>query len=66
MKDWPLGAAWARAVETARLMVGVPSYVAYCEHMQQHHPERTVMSETEFFRNRQEARYGGRGGGRCC
>jgi len=25
-----------------------------------------VMSEAAFFRNRQEARYGGRNGGRCC
>jgi uncharacterized short protein YbdD (DUF466 family) len=25
-----------------------------------------VMSKAAFFRNRQEARYGGRNGGRCC
>ena len=52
--------------DTGRLMVGVPPYAAYREHMAQHHPEAPLMNEREFFRNRQEARYGGRGGGRCC
>lgn len=53
------------ARETARLMVGVPSYDAYRRHMAEHHPERPAMSEVEFFRNRQQARYGS-GAGRCC
>jgi len=52
--------------EAARQMVGVPSYEAYCRHVAQHHPGRDPMTEREFFRNRQEARYGARGGGRCC
>jgi uncharacterized short protein YbdD (DUF466 family) len=47
-------------------MVGLPSYSAYLRHMAERHPERTPMSEPEFFRDRQEARYGGRNGGRCC
>lgn len=52
---------------TARMMVGLPSYDAYCSHMAQHHPDQPPMNRTEFFRNRQEARYGGKGGsGRCC
>lgn len=51
--------------ETARLMVGVPPYQGYCRHMAEHHPEAPVMSETDFFRNRQQARYGS-GAGRCC
>ena len=55
----------ARAVETARLMVGVGSYAAYREHMAQAHPEQPFMSEAEFFRERQHSRYGG-GQGRCC
>ena len=54
-----------RAVETARLMVGLGSYAAYREHMAQAHPEQPFMSEAEFFRERQQARYGG-GQGRCC
>ncbi|MGF7147594.1 uncharacterized short protein YbdD (DUF466 family) [Sphingomonas zeicaulis] len=52
--------------ETARLMVGMPSYEAYCRHMAEHHPDQPVMTRTAFFRDRQQARYGGRGGGRCC
>ena len=55
----------ARAVETARLMVGVGSYSAYREHMANAHPEQEPMSEAQFFRERQQARYGG-GQGRCC
>ncbi|MBL8648264.1 MAG: YbdD/YjiX family protein [Sphingosinicella sp.] len=56
----------ARLRETAHLMVGLPSYAAYLRHMAERHPERTPMSETDFFRDRQEARYGGKNGGRCC
>ena len=52
--------------DTARLMVGVPSYEAYRAHMAAHHPDRPVMCERTFFRNRQDARYGSAGGGRCC
>lgn len=52
--------------ECARLMVGQPSYEAYCDHMARHHPEAEVMDRTAFFRNREQARYGGAGGGKCC
>lgn len=51
---------------TARLMVGMPDYDAYVAHMTQHHPEGVVMTRTQFFRDRQEARYGGKNGGKCC
>ncbi|WP_298398706.1 YbdD/YjiX family protein [Sphingobium sp.] len=51
---------------TARLMVGMPDYDAYLRHMAQHHPDQPAMDRTQFFRNRQEARYGGKNGGRCC
>ncbi|WCT72095.1 CstA-like transporter-associated (seleno)protein [Sphingomonas naphthae] len=57
---------WARLRETARLMVGVPSYDAYRAHMAEHHPEATPLTRVAFFRDRQEARYGGKNGGRCC
>lgn len=51
----------------ARLMVGVPNYETYVEHMGRQHPDTPVMSYAEFFRERQNARYGGGGGGlRCC
>ncbi|MFS0850862.1 YbdD/YjiX family protein [Novosphingobium panipatense] len=49
-----------------RLMVGQPSYDAYLAHMAQRHPHATPMSRVEFFRNREQARYGGAGGGKCC
>lgn len=55
-----------RLREAARLMVGQPSYDAYVRHMAAHHPEQTPMTRLAFFRNREQARYGGKGGGRCC
>ena len=45
------------AVRTARLMVGIPDYDAYVAHRQCHHPGEPIMSYTEFFRERQKARY---------
>jgi len=58
--------AWDILTRSARLMVGHGDYRAYCEHMAHHHPDAAVMDERAFFRSRQEARYSGRGGGRCC
>ena len=54
--------------QAARLMVGVPDYDTYVQHMRLTHPERPVMDYETFFRERQEARYGGADGrpGRCC
>ncbi|KAB2966248.1 YbdD/YjiX family protein [Zoogloea sp.] len=54
--------------QAARLMVGMPDYDNYVQHMHLNHPEKPVMSHQEFFRERQEARYGGADGrpGRCC
>lgn len=59
---------WRRyAGQTMRLMVGLPEYDAYVAHMQATHPEAEVMTYEAFFRERQEARYGGKGRvGRCC
>lgn len=51
--------------DTANLMIGIPSYETYLAHMASRHPDIRPMSEAEFFRNRQEARYGA-GGARCC
>jgi uncharacterized short protein YbdD (DUF466 family) len=56
---------WRQAVQTARLLIGVPDYDTYVEHMRLRHPERPVMSYAEFFDERMRARYRG-GGGRCC
>lgn len=55
-----------RLRETARLMVGMPDYDAYLRHRAAHHPGEPVMDRVAFFRDRQEARYGGKNGGRCC
>ncbi len=53
-------------VRTARLMVGVPAYDAYVEHRRRAHPGEPIMTYAEFFRERQEQRYGGNGVSRCC
>ena len=50
------------------MLVGVPDYDNYVEHMRNRHPDLPAMSYEEFFRERQQARYGGdgKGGMRCC
>ncbi|SMF16339.1 YbdD/YjiX family protein [Pseudogulbenkiania subflava] len=54
--------------QAASLMVGLPDYDTYVEHMRTTHPDQTPMTYEEFFRERQDARYGGGSGkvGRCC
>jgi len=49
-----------------RLMVGLPDYSAYLDHMEATHPGQPVMPYEAFFRERLEARYGAGRGGRCC
>lgn len=49
-----------------RMMVGMPDYDDYLRHMAEHHPQQPAMNSAQFFRERQEARYGGRNGGKCC
>ena len=44
--------------QSMRLMVGVPEYSTYVDHMRNAHPDQPIMSHVEFFRERQEARYG--------
>lgn len=51
--------------QSARLMVGMPEYDTYLEHMKNAHSDRPAMSYPEFFRERQEARYGGKVS-KCC
>ncbi|MBM7693697.1 uncharacterized short protein YbdD (DUF466 family) [Peribacillus deserti] len=50
------------------LLVGVPSYETYVEHMNSNHPDQKIQSRKEFFREAQEARYNAKGGkvSRCC
>ena len=60
--------AWLRCLcDTARLMVGQPSYDVYLEHIRRLHPDQPPMTKAEFFRDREAARYGGGTRGfRCC
>ncbi|MBS1208608.1 MAG: putative small protein [Proteobacteria bacterium] len=51
--------------QAARMMVGVPDYDTYVQHTRLMHPDRTPMTYEEFFRERQEARFGG-AVGKCC
>ncbi|SCK18542.1 YbdD/YjiX family protein [Vogesella sp. LIG4] len=63
-----LGTLGKQLGQAARLMVGQPDYDTYLAHMRSTHPEQTPMTYEEFFRERQQARYGGGSGkvGRCC
>ena len=68
-REWSrdLGKAGRYLAQSLRLMVGLPDYDNYLNHMEATHPDEPVMSYEDFFRERQEARYGGKGRvGRCC
>ena len=54
--------------QAARMLVGMPDYDTYVAHMRSTHPEQAPMSYEAFFRERQDARYGGGKGRpiRCC
>ncbi len=54
--------------QTAALMVGQPDYETYLAHRAQVHPDEAPMSRTEFFRNREDRRFGvgNNSGFRCC
>lgn len=57
-----------KLTNSARLMVGQGDYEAYAEHMRRNHENLTILTPAEFFRNREEARFGGDGrrAFRCC
>ena len=40
--------------QAAKLMIGMPDYDNYVEHMRVNHPDQTPMTYEEFFRERQE------------
>lgn len=54
--------------DSARLMVGQGNYETYVAHIRVTHPGLTPMSEREYFRNRENARFGvgNTNGFRCC
>ncbi len=43
------------------MLIGIPDYDTYVQHMSDNHPDKPVMTYKEFFRERQDARYGGSG-----
>ena len=45
-------------VQATHLMVGMPSYQNYLDHMAKTHHGKPVMNYEEFFRERQAARFG--------
>ncbi|UMX88159.1 putative selenoprotein [Klebsiella pneumoniae] len=49
-----------------KMLIGIPDYDNYVTHMQTNHPDQPYMTCEEFFRERQQARYGGDGARRCC
>ena len=52
--------------QAARLMVGQPDYDTYVQHVRLTHPDKTPMSYEEFFRERQDTRFGAKSNGKCC
>lgn len=53
---------WQRLQQSFRLMVGVPDYQTYLEHMAKHHPELEAMDAKTFYRHCVDARYPSAGG----
>lgn len=49
----------------ARMVAGVGCYEAYLTHMWERHPAQVPMTNIEYFRDRQDARFGG-GTSSCC
>lgn len=47
------------------LLVGMPSYDKYVEHMKLHHPDKIPKTQKEFFAECLERKYGA-GGAKCC
>jgi uncharacterized short protein YbdD (DUF466 family) len=48
---------YQRAVQTARLMIGIPDYETYVQHRKAFHPDEPIMTYEQFFVERQEVRY---------
>lgn len=58
---------WARSriVAIARALLRVPDYDSYLAHQTVHHADSRPLTRSEFFAQRQSARFG-RGSSRCC
>ena len=57
-KNWSrIATLWQRLQQSFRLMVGVPDYPNYLEHMKKHHPDLEAMDAKTFYRHCVDARY---------
>ena len=54
---------WQRLQQSFRLMVGVPDYQTYLNHMAKHHADLEPMDSKTFYRYCVDARYPSAGGG---
>lgn len=62
-KNWSrIAVLWQRLQQSFRLMVGVPDYETYVQHMKAHHPDLTPMDAKTFYRYCIDARYPSAGG----
>lgn len=62
-KNWSrIATLWTRLQQSFRLMVGVPDYQTYLEHMKKHHPDIDPMDEKTFHRYCVDSRYPTAGG----
>ena len=57
---------WTRLQQSFRLMVGVPDYENYVQHMKHHHPDLTPMDAKTFYRHCVDARYPSSGNMKKC
>lgn len=60
------GELWRQVQQGARLMVGLPDYERYVDHMRTHHPDAPILDRAAFVREMQKRRYSGSGTNRCC
>ena len=58
-------ALYKRSDRFVHLLVGLPSYDKYVEHMKKNHPDTVPKSQKEFFKEALDKKYGA-GGAKCC
>ena len=51
-------ALYKRSDRFLHLLVGMPSYDKYVEHMRLHHPDKIPKTQKEFFKEALEKKYG--------
>ena len=63
-KNWSrIATLCQRLQQSFRLMVGVPDYQTYVEHMRKHHPDLEAMDPKTFYRHCVDSRYPSAGSG---